>query len=78
MPWREARRGWDFRSVDRGGVWFEEIIRALNMVGYDGPLSVEWEHIGVGREHGVRESCQSCRNVDFEPSSHRFDDAFSD
>jgi sugar phosphate isomerase/epimerase len=78
MPWGDARRGWDFRSVGRGAVRFEEIIRALNIVGYDGPLSVEWEDIGMDREHGARESCQFCKNVDFEPSSHRFDDAFAE
>jgi sugar phosphate isomerase/epimerase len=36
-------RGWDFRSLGRGQVDFEEIIRALNEIKYDGPLSVEWE-----------------------------------
>jgi len=38
----DARRGWDFRSLGRGGVDFEEIIRALNRINYQGPLSVEW------------------------------------
>jgi len=42
------RRGWDFRSLGRGGVNFEEIMRALNDIGYDGPLSVEWEDSGHG------------------------------
>ena len=32
----DPRRGWDFRSPGRGGVNFEEIIRALNQIGYDG------------------------------------------
>ncbi|MCA9258187.1 MAG: sugar phosphate isomerase/epimerase, partial [Planctomycetales bacterium] len=34
----DPRRGWDFRSPGRGGVNFEEIIRALNVVNYQGPL----------------------------------------
>jgi sugar phosphate isomerase/epimerase len=52
---RRSRRGWDFRSVGRGGVRFEEIIRALNAVGYPtGPLSVEWEDSGMDREAGAR------------------------
>ena len=34
---------------------FEEIIRALNQVNYQGPLSVEWEDIGMDREHGAAE-----------------------
>ena len=31
----DPRRGWDFRSPGRGGVNFEEIIRALNDIGYE-------------------------------------------
>lgn len=78
LPWGDPRRGWDFRSVGRGGVRFEEIIRQLNAIGYDGPLSVEWEDIGMDREAGAAEAAQFCKNVDFAPSTHRFDDAFSD
>ena len=78
LPWGDQRRGWDFRSVGRGGVRFEEIIRQLNAIGYSGPLSVEWEDIGMNREAGAAEAAQFCKNVDFEPSGRRFDDAFSD
>ncbi|MEJ2667961.1 MAG: sugar phosphate isomerase/epimerase, partial [Deinococcales bacterium] len=39
----DARRTWDFRSPGRGDVDFEEIIVALNDIGYTGPLAVEWE-----------------------------------
>jgi sugar phosphate isomerase/epimerase len=74
----DARRGWDFRSVGRGGVRFEEIIRALNAVKYTGPLSVEWEDSGMDREHGAAEAAQYCKNIDFTPSSRAFDAAFSD
>ena len=78
LPWGDNRRGWDFRSVGRGGVRFEEIIRELNVIGYDGPLSVEWDDIGMDREHGAAEAAQFCKNVDFEPSGHRFDAAFGE
>jgi sugar phosphate isomerase/epimerase len=78
LPWGDHRRGWDFRSVGRGGVRFEEIIRSLNTIGYDGPLSVEWEDIGMDREAGAAEAAQFCKNVDFAPSGHRFDAAFGD
>ena len=78
LPWGDPRRGWDFRSVGRGGVRFEEIIRALNAVGYDGPLSVEWEDINMEREAGAAEAAQFCHNVDFEPSGRKFDAAFSE
>lgn len=69
-------RGWDFRSLGRGGVNFEEIIRTLNRIGYDGPLSVEWEDCGMDREHGAKEACEFVRKVDFKPSSVMFDAAF--
>ncbi len=78
LPFGDDRRGWDFRSVGRGGVRFEEIIRALNVVGYDGPLSIEWEDSGMDRDHGAREACQFVKNVDFEPSRQAFDAAFGD
>ncbi len=78
LSFGDARRGWDFRSVGRGAVRFEEIIRSLNAVGYAGPLSVEWEDSGMDREHGARESCQFCKNVDFAPSNRAFDAAFGD
>ena len=78
LPWGDPRRGWDFRSVGRGGVRFEEIIRSLNAIGYDGPLSVEWEDIGMDREAGAAEAAQFCKNVDFEPSGRKFDAAFAE
>jgi len=70
------RRGWDFRSLGRGGVNFEEIIRALNQIDYQGPLSVEWEDSGMQREHGARESCEFVKKLDFAPSGIAFDGAF--
>ncbi|MBI9016258.1 MAG: sugar phosphate isomerase/epimerase [Phycisphaerae bacterium] len=74
----EKDRGWDFRSLGRGGVDFEEIIRALNHAGYDGPLSVEWEDCGMERVHGATEACEFVRSVDFQPSNVVFDEAFDD
>ena len=78
LEWGDPRRGWDFRSVGRGGVRFEEIIRSLNAINYEGPLSIEWEDIGMDREQGAAEACQFVKNVDFAPSGHRFDAAFGD
>jgi sugar phosphate isomerase/epimerase len=72
----DPRRGWDFRSPGRGGVNFEEIIRALNQIQYDGPLSVEWEDVGMDREAGAREACQFVKNLDFTPNAVAFDAAF--
>ncbi|MBN1395592.1 MAG: sugar phosphate isomerase/epimerase [Pirellulales bacterium] len=72
----DPHRGWDFRSLGRGGVNFEEIIRALNVVGYNGPLSVEWEDSGMDREHGAKEALEFVRRMDFSPSTVAFDAAF--
>ena len=55
----DPRRGWDFRSPGRGGINFEEIIRALNEVNYQGPLSVEWEDAGMDREAGPPRPCST-------------------
>ena len=74
----DSRRGWDFRSPGRGGVNFEEMIRALNDVGYTGPLSVEWEDARMDREHGAREACEFTRRLDFTPANVAFDAAFSE
>ncbi|MCH8841047.1 MAG: sugar phosphate isomerase/epimerase [Planctomycetes bacterium] len=76
LDFGDPRRGWDFRSVGRGDVDFEAIIRALNRIGYWGPLSVEWEDSGMDREHGARESCTFVKEIDFTPSSVAFDAAF--
>ena len=78
LPFGVRGRGWDFRSVGRGDVDFEAIIRALNQVGYQGPLSVEWEDSGMDREHGARESCEYVKQVDFAPSNVAFDAAFDE
>jgi sugar phosphate isomerase/epimerase len=72
----DHRRGWDFRSPGRGGVNFEEIIRALNDINYQGPLSIEWEDSGMERTFGAREACEFTKKLDFSPSKRAFDSAF--
>ena len=74
----DRRRFWDFRSLGRGNIDFEEIIRALNRINYQGPLSVEWEDSGMDREHGAAESAAFVKEVDFAPSDIAFDAAFED
>lgn len=73
----DPRRYWNFRSPGRGSVDFEEIIRALNDIRYNGPLSVEWEDAGMDREHGATEASDFVRALDFPPSDVIFDAAFS-
>ena len=49
----EPGRGWDFVSPGHGDVDFEAMIRALNRIGYEGPLSIEWEDSGMDRDWGA-------------------------
>ena len=71
----EAERGWDFVSPGHGDVDFESLLRALNRIGYDGPLSIEWEDAGMDREWGAQDALAFVRRSDFEPSSFVFDRA---
>jgi sugar phosphate isomerase/epimerase len=70
-------RFWEFRSIGRGKIKFEEIIRHLNAAHYDGPLSIEWEDIGMDREAGAKEACAFVKAVDFQPPHAAFDSAFA-
>jgi sugar phosphate isomerase/epimerase len=72
----EADRGWTFVSPGHGDVDFEELFRVLNRIGYDGPLSVEWEDSGMDREWGAADAVSFLRQTDFPPSSVAFDAAF--
>ena len=71
-----SERGWDFRSLGHGGINFKEIIRKLNQIGYNGPLSVEWEDCGMDREAGAKESRDFLKKIDFKPSKSVFDKVF--
>ena len=75
MEFGDNRRYWNFRSLGRGKIDFENIIRALNDIKYSGPLSVEWEDSGMNREVGAEEACDFVRYSDFTPSDVAFDDA---
>jgi sugar phosphate isomerase/epimerase len=77
LPFGHRDRCWEFRSIGRGRIDFEEVIRALNRVGYQGPLSVEWEDAGMDREFGAREACARIKAFDFAASDVAFDAAFA-
>ncbi|WP_309385824.1 sugar phosphate isomerase/epimerase family protein [Cerasicoccus frondis] len=72
----DPRRYWDFRSLGHGDIMFEDIIVALNDIGYAGPLSVEWEDIRMDRFHGASEAAEFVRSIDFPTSDVAFDAAF--
>jgi len=71
-------RYWDFRSPGRGRVDFEALIRALNHVDYQGPLTVEWEDPMMDREHGATEAAAFTKRLDFARSTVAFDAAFAE
>lgn len=73
----DPHRGWDFVSPGRGGVPFERIFRALNTVGYEGPLSIEWEDNNMNRDQGAPEALAMVRRLDLTPSNVAFDAAFA-
>jgi len=72
----DPRRYWDFRSLGHGDICFEEIIVALNDIGYTGPLSVEWEDSRMDREYGAAEACAFVKKLNFKPSAVAFDAAY--
>jgi sugar phosphate isomerase/epimerase len=70
-------RGWDFVSPGHGDVDFESLFRALNRIGYQGPLSIEWEDSGMDRDWGAPDALAFVRRTDFSPSTVAFDAAFA-
>jgi len=74
----DYRRGWDFVSCGHGDLDIDSMIRALNRIGYQGPLSVEWEDSGMDREFGATESAAWVKKNDFKASDVAFDSAFGD
>ena len=77
LSFGDPRRGWDFVSPGHGDVEWDPIIRALNRIGYQGPLSIEWEDSGMDREWGAPEALDLVRSIDFSPSDVAFDAAFA-
>jgi len=69
LPSGDSRRGWQYRCPGRGGIEWENVIRALNEAGYAGPLSVEFHDAGMDREFGAREACEFVKRLDFAPAS---------
>jgi hypothetical protein len=49
----------------------------LNTIGYDGPISIEWEDAGMDRLVGAPEALELVRRLAFDAPSAAFDAAFS-
>jgi sugar phosphate isomerase/epimerase len=78
LPWADPRRGWDFVSTGHGDVPWEPVFRMLNAIGYDGPISVEWEDAGMDRLVGGPDALAFIRKLtQIEPPTAAFDAAFS-
>ncbi|MFJ8495252.1 sugar phosphate isomerase/epimerase family protein [Streptomyces sp. NPDC094038] len=77
LPWGDPRRRWDFVSVGHGDMPWEDAFRALAAIGYDGPVSVEWEDAGMDRLHGAAEAVGRIRAALWPLPQASFDSAFS-
>jgi hypothetical protein len=42
---------------------------ALNDIGYDGPLAVEFKDSGMDRDFGAEDACKFVKRLDFAPAS---------
>jgi sugar phosphate isomerase/epimerase len=77
LPWSHMQRGWDFVSTGHGDVPWEDSFRALEFIGYKGPISVEWEDAGMDRLRGAAEAVGFVRNLLWDKPAGAFDAAFS-
>jgi len=75
LEFGDVRRAWNFVSLGHGNVDFDGIIRELNVMNYNGPLSVEWEDSGMERMFGAKEAFEFTKKINFEPSRIAFDSA---
>ncbi len=78
LPSGDPRRGWESRSPGHGGIDWENVIRGLNEIGYNGPLAVEWKDNGMDRDYGAEDACKFVKRLDFEAGPTRARHAFRD
>jgi sugar phosphate isomerase/epimerase len=76
LPYGDPRRGWEFRSPGRGGLDWDAIVRALNEVGYEGALAVDWRDAGLDRDFGAADACQFVKQLDYPAPPPRSRGAF--
>jgi len=73
LPWGDPRRRWDFVSTGHGDIPWEDSFRALDSIGYRGPISVEWEDAGMDRLQGAPDALRYIRSLLFTKPNTRFD-----
>jgi sugar phosphate isomerase/epimerase len=77
LPWDSPRRAWTFTSAGHGDVPFEDAFRALDVIGYTGPISIEWEDAGMSRLHGAPEALRHIRALLWDRPAVAFDSVFT-
>lgn len=76
LTFGHPHRHWNFRSIGHGKIQFNEIIRRLQHLNYQGPFSIEWEDSDMNREFGAQQACQNVQNMLYQSSHQAFDEAF--
>ena len=76
LAWDDPHRGWTFVSTGRGQIDWESSFRALNTIGYTGPISIEWEDAGMDRLHGAKEALGFVKSLLWKVPENSFDSAF--
>lgn len=70
LPPGHPDRGWEYRAPGRGGVDWEAVVRGLNEVGYQGPISLDWKDAGIDRDWGAEDACRFLRRLEFPAPRH--------
>lgn len=75
-PMGHWANGWNFvtAGTSRDANSLEEIFIALNRVGYDGAVSIEWEDNDAEQHAGAKAALANCRRADLPPSGMRHDE----
>ena len=77
LGWGDPRRLWTFVSAGQGDVPFEDAFRALDAIGYQGPVSIEWEDPGMSRLDGAPRALAHVRSLLWDPPAAAFDSVFT-
>lgn len=73
LEFGDTRRYWNPRTLGRGAVDFEELVRELNAARYQGALSVEWEDNGMEKDASAVECLDFVRRYNYSPNKGAFD-----
>lgn len=77
LGWGDPRRLWTFVSAGQGDVPFEDAFRALDAIGYRGPVSIEWEDSGMSRLDGAPRALAYVRSLLWDAPAAAFDSVFT-